>query len=51
MNAPGIKSGMRVKAAGYHLLREICVPDKITLITGFRGGEPLLKALHNVFIE
>jgi aspartate kinase len=53
LNAPGIKAAIReTAAANKHLLvKESCTPDKITLVTGFRDGEPLLKALHRVFIK
>jgi len=53
LNAPVIKSGTRATAAaaGHRLLKEIFAPDKITLVTGFRDGEPLLKALHKAFIR
>jgi len=53
LNTSGIRAGIRATAAaaGHLLLKEICAPDKITLVTGFRSGEPLLKALHKAFIR
>ena len=53
LKAPGIKSGIRATAAaaGHRLRKEIFAPDKITLVTGFRDGAPLLKALHKAFIR
>jgi aspartate kinase len=53
LNAPGVKAVIRATAAANsHLLRKgTYAPDMITLVTGFRDGEPLLKALHKVFIR
>lgn len=52
LNAPRIKAGIRAaaSASGHPLLKEVYAPAKITLVTGFRDGEPLLKALHRAFI-
>ncbi len=53
LDTPGIKDALRKAAAanGRILKKEIYAPEKIVLVTAFRDGEPLLKALHRVFIR
>ena len=53
LNAPGIKDAVKkaAAAAGRSLLNEEYLPDRTSLVTAFRDGEPLLKTLHKVFIK
>ncbi|MCK9365462.1 MAG: aspartate kinase [Syntrophales bacterium] len=52
LDAAEIKKALRETASvsGCVLKKEIYAPDKITLVTSFQDGEPLLKALHKAFI-
>ncbi len=52
LDAPGIKAALRATAAanGYLFKKETYSPERIALVTSFRDGEPLLKALHKTFI-
>jgi len=53
LNARVIRAAVRKTAAdnGCRLRKEAYLPEKAALITAFRDGEPLLKALHKIFIE
>jgi aspartate kinase len=53
LNFPGIKTALRTAAAagGHNLTGERYTPGRITLTTGFRDGERLLRTLHKEFIE
>ena len=53
LDAPGVRAALRqTAAANGHLLRkEIYAPEKISIVTAFRDGEPLLKTLHRTFIR
>ncbi|OGS59010.1 MAG: hypothetical protein A3J79_06275 [Elusimicrobia bacterium RIFOXYB2_FULL_62_6] len=50
---PSVKSAVRLAASegGHPLLKETYAPSGATLVTAFRSGDRLLKALHKVFIE
>lgn len=52
LDAPEMKCAIRTTAAASgRLLKEATyAPDKITLVTPFRDGDPLLKTLHKIFI-
>jgi len=53
LDAPEIKTAIRRTAAagGHRLNKETYSPDKVSLAAAFRSGEPLLKALHRIFIQ
>jgi len=53
LNAPAIADAVKnaSASAGRRLLNEEYLPDWASLTTTFRDGEPLLKALHKIFIK
>lgn len=50
---PAVKNAVRLAAlsGGHPLLKETYAAAGVTLVTAFRSGDRLLKALHKVFIE
>ncbi|MFA6434283.1 MAG: aspartate kinase [Elusimicrobiales bacterium] len=53
LDAPRVREAVRAAAAagGDPLRKESYLPGKAVIVTAFRHGEPLLKALHRIFIE